>query len=240
MKRLFTGTLIIAAISICWINALAQSESRETILREIEAKHGELQQLEKKLLLPSAEDLETYAEFLRQPDTGLTRLLPRETYDSSDYPQKRMTMGGTNFSFTRRSHEYGRGTQIGFEQGQLNSSFAGADYGILVNLGEIPLETLSSEHPALRFLGLYEAANKEPLARSEYYRFATGVVVDDASYRTRQKARVNNTYALRGIHYDDSDVLVVFRIVRQDIDNSIIIAWKLLKKYPKPELARNN
>ena len=36
------------------------------------------------------------------------------------------------------------------------------------------------------------------------------------------------------------DVLVAFRIIRKDDDDSVIILWKLLKKYPKPELARNN
>jgi len=36
-----------------------------------------------------------------------------------------------------------------------------------------------------------------------------------------------------------ADVLVAFRVVRQDTDGSLIIAWKLLQKYPMPKLARN-
>ena len=42
------------------------------------------------------------------------------------------------------------------------------------------------------------------------------------------------TYVLRSINYSYSDVLVAFKIVRQDIDGSLIIAWKLLNKFPKP------
>ena len=64
--------------------------------------------------------------------------------------------------------------------------------------------------------------------------------VDDVLYKTHQPAIVNNTYVLRGIHYSDSDVLVAFRIVRKDLDDSVVILWKLLKKYPKPVLARAN
>lgn len=242
MKPLFTVALFITAISVCSASVLAQSESRENLLKEIEAKRAEMQKLEKQLLLPAAEDLESYAEFLRQPDTGLTRLLPREIYDSSEHPEKRLTIhgGGSYFSFTRLTHEYGWGTQIGLEREYLKSSFAGADYGMLVNLGDLPLETLTADHSAVRFLALYEAASQEPVARAEYRKFADGVAVDNINYTNRAKAVVNNTYVLRGIHYDDSDVLVAFRIIRKDADGSMVLAWRLLRKYPKPQLARNS
>lgn len=242
MKSIFTVTLFVAILVVSSIDVLAQSDTREDLLKQIEAKHGELQELEKQLLEPSQADLETYAEFLKQPNTGLTRLLPREIYDSSAHPEKRMTIhgGGSYFSFTLLTHEYGWGTQIGLEQNGFNVSFAGADYGMIVNLGDVPLEGINLEHPAIKFLASYTPAEEEPRARSEYRRFATGDTIDGATYKTRTQARLNRTYALRGIHYRDSDVLVAFRIVRKDDDDSVIILWKLLKKYPKPELARNN
>src|SRR5438132_1541301 len=83
-------------------------------------------------------------------------------------------------------------------------------------------------------------AEEEPQARSEYRRLSNGETISGTIYKTRAQARLNRTYALRGIHYSDSDVLVAFRIIRKDDDDSVIILWKLLKKYPKPELARNN
>lgn len=242
MKPIATATSFIAILVVFSINALAQSESREELLKQIEAKHAELQKLEKQLLAPSQEDLDAYAEFLKQPNTGLTRLLPREIYDSSAHPEKRMTIhgGGSYFSFTLLTHEYGWGTQIGLEQNEFKVSFAGADYGMIVNPGDVPLEAINFEHPAIRFLASYIPAEEEPRARSEYGRFATGVTIDGSIYKTRTQARLNKTYAFRGVHYSDSDVLVAFRIIRKDDDDSVIILWKLLKKYPKPELARNN
>jgi len=241
MKRSFVAMLpVIAALFIFCTGIFAQSSSREELLKGIEARKLELQKLEKQFLLPAEEDLIVNAEFLTQPDTGVVRLLPREIYDSPVHPEKRLTVqgGGSYYSFTRLTHEYGNGTQIGLEQGHFLTSFAGADYGMLTNLGDVPLEAVNLEHAAVKFLATYERAINESQARSEYLRFGTGVNNEGASYKTRQPVTVNNSYVFRGIHYSDSDVLVAFRVTRKDSDGSVIIIWKLLKKYPKPELAR--
>src|SRR5262249_22682422 len=155
--------------------------------------------------------------------TGITRLLPRETFDNKNLLTTRG--GGSYYSFTRRTHEYGSGTQIGLGQDELQVSFAGADYGMLARLGDPPLHTLYLDNPSAERLASYEAVSEEPQARLEYRRFADGVKVDDVLFKTRQQAIVNNTYVLRGIHYSDSDVLVAFRIVRKDLDDSVIILW---------------
>lgn len=230
--------LIVAIFAAICVTASAQSESRDQVMNQIEAKRAELSALEAKLLAPADEDQSAYAEFLKQPDTGLVRLLPRETYDKD----KKLTIrgGGAYYSFTRRTHEYGFGTQIGLEQDSFGVTFAGADYGMLARLGDVPLNAINLENSALNFLASYEAVVEEPQARSEYGRFANGVKVGDMLYKTHLPAIINNTYILRGIHYSDSDVLVAFRVVRKDSDDSVIILWKLLKKYPKPELARAN
>jgi hypothetical protein len=243
MKRRFVAILFVfAALLIFCTGVFAQSSSREELLKEIEARQLELQKLEKQLLLPAAEDLQGNAEFLAQPETGMVRLLPREIYDNPAHPEKRLTIqgGGSYYSFTRLSHEYGNSTQIGLEQGQFLTSFAGADYGMLTNVGDVPLEAVNFEHAAVNFLATYERAVDESQARSEYRRFGTGVSNEGASYKTMQPVTVNNSYVFRGIHYSDSDVLVAFRVIRKDSDGSVTLIWKLLKKYPKPELARAN
>lgn len=242
MKRLSTTVLFfIITLGLTAINGLAQEQSREDLLRELQAKRAELQKFELQLLVTSEQDRAAYSDFLQQPDTGLVRLLPREIYDSSDHPEKRITIrgGGSYYSFTRLTHEYGWGTQIGLEQGQFLTSFAGADYGMLANLGDVPLETVNLEHPIVKSLAAYSPASEEAYARREYSRFAIGESINGTEYKTRLPAVVNNSYVVRGIHYSDSDVLVTFRVVRKDIDGSLIIAWKVLRKFPKPELARN-
>jgi hypothetical protein len=237
MKRTFAAVLVLVG---CSLNILAQSESREDMLKQIEAKRAELAVLETKLLAPSAEDKAAFADLLKQENTGLIRLLPREKYDET--PNK-MTLtvrgGGAFYSFDRLTHAYGYGSDIELEQGYLSVGFAGCDYGIILKAGAISLDEISLEHPSAFFLAAYKPATTEPQARVEQRRFGSGDTIDGIKYGERVKVEVGATYVLRSINYDDSDVLVALKVVRQDTDGSLIIAWKLLQKFPKPALARN-
>jgi hypothetical protein len=222
---------LVIALSFSSINVFAQGASREDLLKETESRREELLSLEKKLLAPADEDRTAYASLLRQPDTGIIRLIPREN---------KLTIGGAYYSFSRLTHEYGYGSDIELQQDSLSVGFAGADFGMLTNLGDVPLEDLVLEQPALRFLASYEPPLREPDARAEARRVGEGLTVEGMSFRNRLPVEVKSTYLLRSINYDRADVFVAFRIVRKDVDRSIVIVWKLLKKYPKPELARSN
>lgn len=238
MKKILfaTGSILTLLVSTC--SVLAQTQSREDILKQIEAKRAELNALENRLLSPSEEDKARYADFLRQPHTGLIRLLPREKFDSTrDNKGLTITGGGAYYSFTRLTHEYGYGSDIGLEQGYLSTGFAGADYGIMTNLGDTPLENVTSE--AVPFLVSYSPADDLPKARIEQRKWGEGTTADGTNYSRRLLVKENSTYLLRSVNYDTSDVLVAFRVVRVDNDDSATILWRLLKKYPTPRLARN-
>jgi hypothetical protein len=122
---------------------------------------------------------------------------------------------------------------------ELSVGFAGAAFGMLGNLGETPLEALTVDDPRTEFMRGYQPPRRESEARSENKRFRQGLTLNDQTYKSRLPAQVGATYLLRSIDYNRSDVLVVFRVVRQDTDGSLIIAWKMLKKYPTPKLAPN-
>jgi hypothetical protein len=62
------------------------------------------------------------------------------------------------------------------------------------------------------------------------------LAIDGISYSRRVRAQVKNTYIVRSINYSGSDVLVAFRVIRKDDDGSLIIAWRMLKEYPIPDL----
>ena len=52
--------------------------------------------------------------------------------------------GGAYYSFTRLTHEYGYWLATStWMQGWLSTGFAGADYGILTTLGDVPLENIT-------------------------------------------------------------------------------------------------
>ena len=237
MKKIAIATGIAATLLLAAVSGFAQTQSREDVLKQIESKHAELNVLENRYLSPSEEDKAKYADFLRLPNTGLIRLLPREKFDSSQGLRLTVSGGGSFYSFTRLSHEYGQGSDIMLEQGQLASGFAGADYGIMTNLGDIPLENVSVE--AAAFLARYAPPDDLPKARIEQRKWSEGTTADGTSYRERLLAKLNSTYLLRSVNYDRSDLLVAFRVVRIDDDDSVTILWKVLRKYPTPRLARN-
>ena len=245
MRRIFTVTVFVAALLALSQSAFGQSESRDDLVKKIETKRAELALLEKQILEPSEQDKIAYTDFLQQPDTGLIRLLPREKYDDMAYrdrtrPSVTIRGGGAYYSFTHLSHDYNSGSpEISLEMKQLAVGFAGANYGMLTSLGDVPVEQITLEHPTARFMAEYVVPTEEPEARSEARRFGQGVTIGGAVYKERVPAKIDTTYLLRSINYIASDVLVALRIVRQDTDGSVIIVWKLLKKYPTPKLARN-
>jgi len=241
MKRTIVISGFLTTFLLSSLVSFAQSRSRSDILNEIEEKRAELSKLEKSFLDPAPEDRETYAAFLRQSNTGLIRLLPREKFDSETYKKNNKTIvmrgGGSYYSFARLTHEYGFGSDIELDQGYFMVGFAGADYGFMTNLGNVPIETVSSETPAVAVFGAYKPPTQEQIARKEYRRVGgEGADLEGVSVKSRLPVYSDSTYLLRSINYRTSDVLVVFRVVRIDSDGSATIVWKLLKNYGKPEL----
>ena len=241
--RYLVAISLFSVISLLNTSTFAQSK-RDDLLRQIQKNRSELQELEERFLAPSEEDFAAYAEFLHQPQTGLIRLLPREVYDDYAVRQngkKSLTVrgGGAYYSFSRKTHEYGYGSDISLEQNYLKVGFAGLDYGMLLKLDELPLEKLTSEDPRLSSLASYKTPTDEREARSEQQRFSKGDMVNGALYQSRLPLELDTTYALRSINYSSADVLVAIRTVRKDTDGSVIIAWKLLEEYPKPEVTRS-
>ena len=116
--------------------------------------------------------------------------------------------------------------------------FAGADYGMMIDLGDVSLDEISNDYPRVLSLLNYAAPKDEPQARAEHRLAQAGRILDGATYKTRMPVKIDTSFLLRSINYDDSDVLVAFRTVRKDTDGSVIIAWKLLKRFPKPALMR--
>ena len=230
---IFNVTLILACLSV-----VAQTESRDDVIKQIEAKRAELAALEKKVLAVADSDREEFASFLSQPNTGIIRLLPRETYDGSAKRALAIRGGGAYYSFVRKTHEYGYGSDIELAQNYLSVGFAGADYGLLLNLGDVSLEQVANDHVATRALLDYTPPVREAEVRAEYRKLWQGVELSGFTFKSRVQAKVSNTYLLRSISIDTSDTLAVFRIVRKDTDGSLILVYKVLKTFPKPKMER--
>jgi hypothetical protein len=209
--------------------------------------------LKKGLLAPTAQDRTDHSAFLKESNTGLVRLLPYQRTN-----ERLVRGGGAYYSFHYISHEYGIGSDIELVRpvimtsrsvprrvlegthDMLSVGFAGADYGMLTSLGEVPLNEITAKDPRAHFLAKYEPPRSDPDARCERRRFVVGEKIDGLVYKNSLPVRVGATYLLRSINYNESDVLVAFRVARQDDEGSIIIAWKLLKDFAPRKLENIN
>ncbi|HKR23342.1 MAG TPA: hypothetical protein VJS17_12135 [Pyrinomonadaceae bacterium] len=234
MQRIITATTFVLTLVIASLNVTAQAQSREDTLKALKAKRAEVSVLEQKILDVSDSDRKANAAFLKGANTGIIRLLPREKYDG-----KIMTMrgGGAYYSFIHATHEYGYGSDISLESGMLSVGFAGADYGMIFNIGDVPFDQIE-EHRATRALFEYTPPTKEVDIRRDQREVYYGIERSGFNFKNRASAKINNTYLLRSLSFERSDVAVAFRVVREDIDGSIILVFKILKKFPTPELER--
>jgi hypothetical protein len=220
-----------------FLTADAQDKpDRAALLNQIQNLRKQLNDAEAAFLTPAPEDT-AHSPGVSGSERKLFRLLPRETYDKGDILTVRG--GGAYYSFTRLTHEYGYGSDIELQMGNLGVGFAGADYGLLVSLAETPLEEVSLDTPAVAVLAGHSTPTLLSQARTEQRKASQGFEVNGFSYRDRLPVKVGTTYGLRSINYNNSDVLVAFKVMRRDFDGSIVCEWRMLKKYEKPSLQRD-
>lgn len=224
-------TLRVSAVVFLLVSFVSSQElTREQKLQKIRELNGQVKILEASVLLP---DLKNSARAEKQ-GFNIFRIMPRESYDYKLTIQG----GGSYYSFTTRSHDYQKIAQIGLEQNNLKVGFAGADYGFIVDLGELPLSDISRETPELAFLLTYKPPAVEADVRIEA-RKAHGFQLNGLDYKRSLPAVISHTYILRAISFDDADVLVALRIVQKDSDGSLIIDWKFIENFEKPTFVRH-
>ena len=199
---------------------------------QVATLQGQLKVKEAIFLQPDQTDFTTNAQFLAQPDTGLIRILPREKFDGVLSTRG----GGAYYSFVRLVHEYGFGSDLSLERGNFKVGFAGADFGFLVSLGNTDLNTVTVDHSGVKYLATSAAPLVEAEARQQYQRGGQGFTENGFLHRGTLPIAQNSAYALRSVGYGDSDVLVAFRVMREDSDGSLILQWKLLRRFSTPEL----
>ena len=238
LRKLYAPALLFSLTLLLAPCALAQTtDARAQAASEIESLRAQIKVKEAALLAPSKADRREYAEFLAQPGTGIIRLLPREKWDGVLSTRG----GGAFYSFKRLTHDYGQGSDIMLEMNSLAvGGFGGADFGLMANIGDVPLELLSVDAEAVRFAASFKPPTLEAEARAAHRSFwEPGRREGEFVYKGRLPVSVGSTYVARCIDYSSSDLLVAVRVIRKDSDGSVVLLWKMLQEFPKPELERN-
>jgi hypothetical protein len=199
----------------------------------------------KQRLYPSAAERASFAALLREDGTGLMRLLPytgcvvdprildvRGTCLDRVPP---VSGGGSFYSFRAGKHHRAFASDIALRDGLFNVGFMKHTLGLLTTLGDVPLDAVTLHSNALRPFRKLVPARTLAETGQDFMRSRAWLEVPEHVYGATAPARLNTTYVLRSIAFDPSrdkpsDVLVAFRVTRQDADGAVTIVWKRLQK----------
>ncbi len=208
-------------------------------------------------LYPSAGERERFAAFLRQPRTGLVRLL--QSGDCEDNPRVIQTGscwdavppvagGGTFYSFTHSSHELRQLSDLWLEGDVFRAGFAGSVLGLMTMLGDVPLEAVGPESVGVKYLAELVPPRSLAEARTQYRRNNAGFRVLGNKYGVAVPVRLDTTYLLRSTTYkfgDEldkqrklDDVLIAFRVVGTTFDGNVTLLWKEMRRQKTPKIKK--
>ncbi len=211
-------------------------------------------------LSPNAEDLNTFADFLRQKNTGLVKLingkgcLDRGLIDSNaDCFQYSAPGNGATYSFRVPTYRVAELGDLTLEDGNFKC-LGKYVQGIMTTIGNIPLENITLQTQGIKFLKEFKPEIGSKNIEEKNKQFAKGIESDSFIYRNGWQAIENTTFVLRSIAYKAGffnnnhelfldidkrkDIIVAFRVVRKDDDGSITILWKELATKSSPGIKK--
>lgn len=252
--------------------SLIKAEQNRSILRDINHKYlenrQEIEDLYRKtgkkdltLLAVNSDSSAKYKAFLQQKNTGLIKLLPnadcnkdlnvvtaKEKCLKYDFPG-----AGSSYSFRLADYRINRLSDLIFD-GESFLSNGVWSQGILVAVGDIPLEKLTVEDPAMKYLIDFQPSVEQSKAGEDQQKLIDGVKINGYTYAQSAGVMQNTTYALRsiayqgkfyrehkGIIYDElafdkrKDIIVGFRIIGKEPDGSILVLWKEMSRKDSPK-----
>jgi hypothetical protein len=207
----------------------------------------ELTSEERKALAPAPEDLKTNAEFLRQSGAGIFRLMRVDkqthrkvvTVESLKLTGDVLLFGGgAHYSFTKKNHNADKWSDIGWDGDVFMAGVGGESVSAMTSLGDVRLEDVSLDSKGVDYLAQFVPAETEKAAEQQFQQFEKSISESGFNYGLSALWELNTTYALRAINYGRSDLLVAFRVIRQDQNGSLIVLWKKLKSYNTPKLKK--
>jgi len=222
--------LLIASVVLLSTHLFGQSLTREQKFQQISELNAQIKVLEDDLLLPSPQD----SNLATDQGFDAVRLLPREVFTGKLLIQG----GGAYYSFSTLSHDYQKIPQIELLRDNLTVGFAGADYGFLFDLGDIPLSSVNGEMPIVDFLSSYRPPKKMSDIRKEQSK-ARNYATEAGTLKDSVPAIVGHTYVLRAISFHRDDLIVAFSIIRKDTDGSLILFWRKIETFEKPIIDRD-
>jgi hypothetical protein len=271
MRKLFILVFIILAglatakAQGMYSDISSQATLRLSILQKnIEPLYRKPTREEIKIIAPKPELIRKFGGFLRQPNTGLTKLIndkgcaenTKIVVATNDCLKYTMPGAGNSYSFRIKNYRIQRLADLTFT----DNSFQAAGvlvHGIIVNVGDVPLDEIGLQTEGVNFLAEFQPEANYDNARTIDRKLIVGIRKGDFLYRRGLYAAENTTFVLRSIAYNGKyfraikgitynefdfdnrkDVIVAFRIVEKDSEGNVTILWKELQRKDAPVIKR--
>ena len=242
-------------------------EERQIYQSKIKPLYRKPNQNELNLLSPDPKDLQLFPEFLSNENTGIAKLIidkgcdiDTKIVDSTPHCLKYSMPGaGASYSFRVKDYQNKNLGDLNFTGDRIETPGV-LKQGILVNIGDIPLDKIDLQTKELSVLVEFNPPTDYTKASAFSAMLEKGIDGGNRVYKNNVSVLEGTTYALRSIAYrgeslkaidnvvydefdfdDRKDIIVVFRIVRLVPGESITIIWKELarKKSPRLEIKKN-
>ena len=138
-------------------------------------------------------------------------------------------------------------------------------HGILVYLGNVDLENLTTESDGIKYLSQFVPAARHSDAMKQLEEIVTGIDSSGYNYSNKARFELNSTHALRSIAYNSNrkpkvkrkddkmfsfddkrfaslkadktiDIIIVFQVIRVEENGGITIVWKEISRQKAPML----
>jgi hypothetical protein len=211
------------------------------------------------LAAPDAEDRALYAEFLRQPGTGLIRLLSDQGCQedtrlllASEFCIKYQSLYGASvYSFRINNYMPERFGDIVYKNDTLHT-IGKMTLGFLTDLGkDVELKDVSTQTAGAKYVFDFAPPETSSLIESAFRSFQEGVEAGGFKYQRSYRLEENHRYLLRSVAYQNNkknkkssaanddllsderkDVVIAFQVVRISgaKDGGVTLLWRELQR----------
>lgn len=204
-----------ASATVAVGQSIRRSDGRIFDTDDIHAGHRRLPERSAaiKKIGPSEADRQAYKGFLRGSKTGITRLvfqvpchIPQNERlkdvrkSAEECPTHFIFGNGSSFSFRRRDYAFATQADVTIK-GNIVYSMGTLAQGIMVRLGNRPLEEISLDEDGVSFLKKLVPATTPEAADSQGREFDKGLVQGNFRYARGFKIEADTTFALRVVAY---------------------------------------
>lgn len=206
---------------------------------------------EKKLVEPDVADLVAFRDVLSKPGYRIVKLLDSKCKTGTDPRVVNIADGclrtipgdGADFSFRRRDYSIAETADLKIKNGKF---VAGSVFiqGLMVSLETLEIEKIDLHSEGANYLASFEPATDCDGAKAQTAEINGGIINGRSLISAMTEIKPNQTYVLRSIAYrvnlqvEDKrrDIIVAFKVVRQDEEGNVTLIWKELQNKESPKL----